>query len=328
MDFSQFVLTTQFLGTPLYFWAAFAAVMVALLAFDLGIFSGGPKEIGTRESFKRYCGYLAITALFGGWIWWAQSERAGLEFFTAYVIEQSLAMDNVFVIASIFAFLGIPRLYQHRVLFWGILGVIIFRAILIGFGVALVTSFSWILVVFGLFLVFTGLNIFRSQGHSHDNTTQKALPWLQARFPVTEKLHGEKFLVFLPDARSGQMKRHLTPLLVALLIVELVDLVFAVDSVPAVFAVTQDPFIIYTSNIFAVLGLRSLYFALAAAVNRFKYLQTALATILTLVGIKIFLVPLGIKIDVAISLVAMVAILTAGIFYSLWATRNESHEKT
>jgi tellurite resistance protein TerC len=319
-------LSASFLGTPVYFWVAFIGVVIALLAFDLGVLHKNTTEIPARESFKLYAGYVAIAAAFGAWVWWARGPQSGLEFFTGYLIEQSLAMDNVFVIATIFSFLAIPRQYQHRVLFWGILGVIIFRAILIGVGAALVTSFSSILYLFGAFLIFTGINMFRKTDHAPNMENNFALKWLRARFPITPQLHGQKFLVKLPDPKSGKLKTYLTPLLVALIMVELVDLVFAVDSVPAVFAVTQDPFIVYTSNIFAILGLRSLYFALAAAIHRFKYLQTSLAIILVLVGAKIFLVPLGIKIDTALSLGVTIAVLASGILYSLWHTRQEKQE--
>ena len=305
------------------FWLAFAGVVVALLVFDLGVLHRTTKEISARESFLLYGGYMAIAFAFGGWVCWARGAQSGLEFFTGYVIEQSLAMDNIFVMAMIFGALGIPRIYQHRVLFWGIIGVILFRAVLIGVGAALVTSFSWILYVFGAFLVFTGVRMFAKQDHVHDIEQSLVLKWIRRHFRVSRELHGDKFLVRLPDGKSGgKIQWFMTPLLVALILVEFIDLVFAVDSVPAVFAITQDPFIVYTSNIFAVLGLRSLYFALAAAMNRFKYLQISLAILLVLVGCKIFLVPMGIKIDTLLSLVITVGILAAGVFYSLRRTRS------
>ena len=193
----------------------------------------------------------------------------------------------------------------------------------IGVGAALVASFSWILYVFGVFLVFTGLKMFARQDHATDIEKSLVLKWIRKHFRVSRQLHGEQFLVRLPDAKSGKLQWFMTPLLVALILVEFIDLVFAVDSVPAVFAITQDPFIVYNSNIFAFLGLRSLYFALAAAMNRFKYLQISLAIVLVLVGCKIFLVPLGIKVDTLLSLVITVGILASGVIYSLWRTRND-----
>ena len=316
-------LNMSLMGTPMPFWLVFAGVVVALLVFDLGVLHRNAKEISARESFILYGGYMAIAFAFGGWVWWARGAQSGLEFFTGYVIEQSLSMDNIFVMAMIFGSLGIPRIYQHRVLFWGIIGVVVFRAILIGVGAALVASFSWILYVFGAFLVFTGVKMLAKQDHAPDIEKSLVLKWIRKHFRVSRELHGEQFMVRLPDAKSGKPMWFMTPLLVALILVEFIDLVFAVDSVPAVFAITQDPFIVYTSNIFAILGLRSLYFALAAAMNRFKYLQISLAIVLVLVGCKIFLVPLGIKVDTLLSLVITVGILASGVIYSLWRTRND-----
>ena len=326
MELVQAALYSDFLGTPSYFWLIFVSVVVGLLVLDLGFLHTGNKEIEAKESFILYAGYMAIAFAFGGWVWWARGAQSGLEFFTGYLIEQSLAMDNIFIIATVFAFLGIPRIYQHRVLFWGILGVIVFRAILIGLGAALVLSFSWILFVFGAFLVFTGIKMFKT---SHDKPSLEdnwMLKFIKKHFRVTEQLHGEKFTIKQIDPKTGKLATFITPLFVALIIVEFVDLIFAVDSVPAIFAVTQDPFIVYTSNIFAILGLRALYFALAAAMHRFKYLQYSLAVILVLVGIKIFLVPMGIKIDTALSLAVTISVLAGGILYSLWKTRNDMPE--
>ena len=326
MEFIQALLFSDFLGTPSYFWLIFISVVIGLLVLDLGVLHKGTREIEAKESFILYGGYMAIAFIFGAWVWYARGAQSGLEFYTGYLIEQSLAMDNIFVIATVFAYLKIPRLYQHRVLFWGILGVILFRAILIGLGAALVMSFSWSLFLFGAFLVFTGLKMFKT---SHDKPSLEdnwLLRFIKKRFRVTDELHGEKFTVRQIDPKTGKMALFITPLFVCLIIVEFVDLIFAVDSVPAIFAVTQDPFIVYTSNIFAILGLRALYFALAAAMHRFKYLQYSLAVILVLVGIKIFLVPLGIKIDTAISLAVTISVLASGILWSLWKTRNDMPE--
>ena len=326
MEFLQSFLFTDFLGTPAYFWLIFVSVVVGLLVLDLGFLHKGQKEIEAKESFLLYAGYMAIAFAFGGWVWYARGSQSGLEFFTGYLIEQSLAMDNIFVIATVFAFLGIPRIYQHRVLFWGILGVIVFRAILIGLGAALVMSFSWILFLFGAFLIFTGLKMFKASSEKPSLEDNWMLRFIKKHFRVTDELHGERFTIRKIDSKTGKMALFITPLFVALIIVEFVDLIFAVDSVPAIFAVTQDPFVVYTSNIFAILGLRALYFALAAAMHRFKYLQYSLATILVLVGIKIFLVPLGIKIDTALSLAVTISVLAAGIGWSLWKTRNDMPE--
>lgn len=316
------LLSLSVLGTPLYFWILFLAVVLALLVFDLGIVHRKVKTIKARESFLLYGFYMAIALAFGVFVWFSRGSQSGLEFFTGYLIEQSLAMDNIFVIALIFGFLKIPAQYQHRVLFWGIIGVLVFRAILIGVGAALVANFSWILLLFGAFLVFTGIRMFVKQDDGPDIANNPLLRYMRRHFRITDSIEGQQFLVRKPDPKTGELVRWMTPLMVALILVEIADIVFAVDSVPAVFAITQDPFIVYTSNIFAVLGLRSLYFALAAAVHRFKYLQYSLATILVLVGGKVFLVPLGIKIDTAISLVATIGILAAGVLYSLWKTKT------
>ncbi len=328
MEMLQAALFSDVMGTPAYFWMIFGGLVVGLLAFDLGVLHKEQKEISARESFVLYGGYVGVALAFGAWVWWSRGADAGLEFYTGYVIEQSLSMDNIFVIATIFGFLHIPRAYQHRVLFWGIIGAIVFRAILISVGAALVSSFSWILFVFGAFLVFTGYKMLKPGDHSPDVANNPILRFLKRNFRVTERMDGQNFFVKLPDSKTGKIASFMTPLFVALVLVEFVDLIFAVDSVPAIFAVTQDPFIVYTSNIFAILGLRSLYFALAAAVHRFKYLQYSLATVLVLVGIKIFLVPLGIKIDTALSLGVTVLVLASGILYSLWKTRSDHPEPT
>jgi tellurite resistance protein TerC len=323
MELFLAALTADFLGTPAYFWFAFLAIVIGLLVLDLGVLHKEDKEISAKESFIMYGGYVAIALVFGAWVWYSRGAQSGLEFYTGYVIEQSLAMDNIFVIATIFGYFAVPRQYQHRVLFWGIIGAIVMRAIMIGFGAALVTQFNWILYLFGAFLVFTGIKMFTATDEATDFDNNAVLKWLRGHFNITSKLHGHDFTVKLPDPKTGKIVTWLTPLAVALILVEFVDLIFAVDSVPAIFAVTLDPFIVYTSNIFAILGLRSLYFALAAAMHRFKYLKVSLAIILVLVGIKIFLVPLGVKVDTLLSLIATLGILAAGILFSLWKTKDE-----
>lgn len=327
MELAIAVLSSDFLGTPIYFWLTFLAIVVGLLVFDLGVLHKEDTEISAKESFLLYSGYVGIAILFGGWVWWSHGAQSGLEFYTGYVIEQSLAMDNIFVIATIFAYFAVPRAYQHRVLFWGIIGAIVMRAIMIGFGAALVSQFSWILYIFGAFLVFTGVKMFKAGEEHGDIANNPILRFLRKRFNITNELQGHNFTVRKTDTTTGKPVLWLTPLAVALILVEFVDLIFAVDSVPAIFAVTLDPFIVYTSNIFAILGLRSLYFALAAAMHRFKYLKISLAIILVLVGIKIFLVPLGIKVDTLFSLVTTLAILAGGIIFSLWKTKSLAQEE-
>jgi tellurite resistance protein TerC len=323
MDFLMPFLLSPFLGTPTYFWLIFIGLVIALLVFDLGILHKEDKEISAKESFIMYGGYVFIAFLFGLWVWYTRGAQSGLEFFTGYVIEQSLAMDNIFVIATIFTYFAVPRKYQHRVLFWGIIGAIVMRAIMIGLGAALVSQYQWILYGFGAFLIFSGVKMFSANDEDNDLENNAVLKFVKKHFRVTSEIKSHDFTIKQPDPATGKIVTWLTPLAVALILVEFVDLIFAVDSVPAIFAVTQDTFIVYTSNIFAILGLRSLFFALAAAMHRFAYLKYSLAIILVLVGIKIFLVPMGIKVPTAISLTLTLGILAAGIFYSLWKTRNE-----
>jgi tellurite resistance protein TerC len=227
----------------------------------------------------------------------------------------------------IFSYFAIPRQYQHRVLLWGILGVIVLRGIMIAAGAAIVENFHWVLYIFAAFLVFTGLKMLFSSDHdANDIGNNKILKFLRKHLPVTNALHGEKFIVKEVDEKTGKLKTFVTPLFLALIMVEIADLIFAVDSIPAIFAITTDPFIVYTSNIFAILGLRALYFALAALIHRFAYLKYALAAVLVFVGSKIFVADmLGIaKIPPTVSLGVTVAILATGIIGSLWATRNET----
>ena len=247
------------------------------------------------------------------------------EYLTAFVVEKTLALDNVFVIALIFSYFAIPRLYQHRVLFWGILGVIVLRGIMIGLGATLVAQYGWILYIFAAFLIFTGIKMLVTDDKEMDLTTNPVLQFMRKRFRVTDELHGNNFFVTLPDRKTGKLVRLMTPLFLALVLIEIADLVFAVDSVPAVFAITTDPYIVYTSNIFAILGLRALYFALAAVLHRFHYLKYALAVLLVFIGSKIFVADLmgWEKFPASWSLGITFAILIAGVVYSLWRSRDE-----
>ena len=321
MEFMMF----DWLGTPVWIWLSFMGIVAGLLALDLGVLHRSQREIGVRESLALSAFYIALGLGFGGWIWWYMGETAGLQYVTGFVIEKSLAMDNVFVIAMIFTTFAIPRIYQHRVLFWGILGVIVLRAIMIGFGAAMVENFSWVLYVFAAFLIYTGIQMWRTAGKHYDVEASPALKFIRKRFRVADRLHGERFWVKQPDPKTGKAEWFMTPLFLALLMVEIVDVVFAVDSVPAIFAITTDPFIVYTSNIFAILGLRALYFALAAMVHRFHYLKYALALLLVFIGSKIFVADaLGLaKIPPSVSLTVTFAILAGGIGWSLWKTRHD-----
>ncbi|MGG5808095.1 TerC family protein [Falsiroseomonas sp. CW058] len=315
-------LLAEWLSKPLWMWAAFIAIVVALLVLDLGVLHRKAKEIPVSESLWMSAFYIAIACAFGGWVWWYLGPQSGMEYFTGFAVEKTLAMDNVFVIGLIFTYFAIPRLYQHRVLFWGILGVIVLRAVMIGLGATIVAQFSWVLYLFGAFLVATGIKmlvIADSMPRIEDNPV---LRFMRRRFNVTEELHGERFTVRLPDPRTGRMALFLTPLMLALVLVEIADLIFAVDSVPAIFAITTDPFIVYTSNIFAILGLRALYFALAAMVHRFRYLKYALALVLVFIGGKIFTNQIFGKMDPAWSLGVTLALIAGGVVFSLLRTRD------
>ncbi|MCB1524284.1 MAG: TerC family protein [Rhodoblastus sp.] len=319
MDLLEFL----WLGKPLWMWLAFLAIVVILLALDIGLLHRDTREIGVKESLALSAGYASIGLAFGGWVWWQLGAAPALQYVTGFVVEKSLAMDNVFVIAMIFSYFAIPRQYQHRVLFWGVLGVIVLRAIMIGVGATLVERFGWVLYIFAAFLIATGVKMWMSADEEYDLKDSAALRLVRRVLPVSDALHGDRFFVRAADA-AGKAKWLATPLFLSLVMVEIVDVVFAVDSVPAIFAITTDPFIVYTSNIFAILGLRALYFALAAMVHRFHYLKYALAVLLVFIGSKIFVADaFGLaKIPPAVSLSVTFAILAAGVGWSLWKTRD------
>jgi tellurite resistance protein TerC len=320
-------LLIDWLGKPAWMWLAFMSVVLVLLVLDLGVLHRDEHEIGVRESLALSCMYIAIALLFGGWVWWELGAQRGMEYLTGFAIEKSLAMDNVFVIAMIFGYFAIPRALQHRVLFWGILGVIVLRAIMIGAGAALVSEFGWVLYIFAVFLILTGIKMFLA-GEGHKDVGDNPLVrWMRRRMRVTDQLHGRKFFVRQPDA-NGRTVLWATPMFLALVMIEIADVIFAVDSVPAIFAITTDPYIVYTSNIFAILGLRALYFALAAVIHRFAYLKQALAVLLVFIGGKIFVADLmgWEKFPAEWSLAITALILAAGVVWSLWKTRGQGGE--
>jgi len=327
MEFLATIMLEPVLGKALWLWLVFISIVIALLVFDLGILNKNDHEIGVRESLVLSAIYIAIAAAFGGWVWWYLGPTPGMQYFTGFALEKALAMDNVFVISLIFGYFAIPRLYQHRVLFWGILGVIILRGIMIGLGAALVTEFDWLLYIFGGFLILTGVKMLFMGEKEQSMDDNAMVRFLRRRMRVTNELHGNAFFVKQLDPKTGKVVRWATPLFLALLMVEFADVVFAVDSVPAIFAITTDPFIVYTSNIFAILGLRALYFALAAMVHRFHYLKYALAVVLVFIGGKIFWNQIYGKLDPAISLSVTFGLLAAGVLYSLYKTRGQPAEK-
>lgn len=310
---------------PLWMWGAFLGVVIVLLILDLGVLHKKDKEIGIKESLLMSAFYITIGLLFGGFVWLELGANSGKEYITGFIVEKTLAMDNIFVISLVFTYFAVPRIYQHRVLFWGILGVIVLRAIMIGLGATIVSEFSWVLYIFAAFLIFTGIKMLFMIDHQVDIANNPLLKFMRKRMKITDELHGNKFSVKLPDPNNpNKMVRWFTPLFVALVIIEFVDLIFAVDSVPAIFAITTDPYIVYTSNIFAILGLRALYFALDAVIHRFKYLKYSLAIVLIFIGGKVFVAgALGIdKVPPSISLSVTLALIAGGIIYSLIKTKK------
>jgi tellurite resistance protein TerC len=322
------VLAVSWLGKPLWMWLAFLGIVAALLVLDLGVLHRKNREIGVRESLFMSAFYITLGLLFGAFVWWYLGPEPGMNYLTGFAVEKALAMDNVFVIAMIFGFFAVPRVYQHRVLFWGILGVIVLRALMIGFGAAVISQFSWVLYIFALFLIGTGIKMLVFSDTEYDIGQNPVLRMMRRRFNVTDEHHGENFFVQKPHPKTGRLAWFMTPLFMALVLIEIADVIFAVDSVPAIFAITTDPFIVYTSNIFAILGLRALYFALAAMVHRFHYLKYALAFVLIFIGSKIFVADMfGLaKIPAPISLGVTFGILATGVLWSLWKTRGEEAE--
>jgi tellurite resistance protein TerC len=259
---------------------------------------------------------VALAMAFNAAIWHFAGPQKALEFFTGYVIEKSLSVDNVFVFAMLFSYFAVPPLYQHKVLFWGILGALVMRAAMIGVGAALIAEFSWIIYVFGAFLVLTGIKMVVKREEEIHPERNPIVRWFKRLMPVTSSYRGDRFFVIEHGLR------HATPLFVVLLLVEVSDLIFAVDSIPAIFAVTTDPFIVYTSNVFAILGLRSLYFALAGVMDKFHYLKIGLGVVLAFVGVKMLLAHSPYKLDTFLALGVVVGILAVSVAASLLRPRK------
>ena len=317
-------LFADWLGTPLWFWLAFAGIVVLLTAFDLGFLHKEDREMGIADSLKLSAFYIAVALAFGAWIWIERGADLGLKYYTGFFIEKALSIDNVFVIAMIFTFFSIPAKYQYRALLWGILAVIVLRGLMIAGGAALVAEAYWVLYIFAAFLIATGVKMLFASGHAPDIGKNPAVRWISKHLRVTDELHAERFFVRVPDAARGKLVTAATPLFLALVVINLADLVFAVDSVPAIFAITTDTFIVYTSNIMAILGLRALYFALAAMVHRFQYLKYALALVLVFIGSKILIADFvlgGAKFPPLASLGITIGLIAGGILFSLWKTK-------
>jgi tellurite resistance protein TerC len=298
-------------------WAGFLAFVIAMLALDLGVFHRNAHVVSFREAAGWSAVWVTLALIFNAGLYFFVGAQPGTEFLTGYLIEKSLSVDNIFVFVVIFAALKIPAIYQHRVLFWGILSALVMRAIMIFAGVAMLERFHWLIYLFGGFLVLTGLKlIFRKE--DDDAGTERLMNLVKRFVPTTDRFDGQNFWT----KENGRWLA--TPLLMALVLVEFTDVIFALDSIPAIFAVTRDPFIVFTSNIFAILGLRSLYFLLAGVVDRFKYLKYGLAAVLVFVGLKMALVDLY-KVPPFVSLGIIASMLTISIVWSFVATRREGH---
>ncbi len=303
----------------LWLWVGFNVFVLALLALDLGVFHRNAHEVSLREASVWSVVWVSLALLFNAGIWYFQGSQPALEFFTGYLIEKSLSVDNIFVFALIFSYFHVPAKYQHRVLFWGILGALVLRAFFIVVGAALLAKFHWIIYIFGAFLILTGLKMALFRGTELDPSKNPVLRLVRRIFPVTDDYRGEKFFV------REKGKLFATPLFLVLALVESTDVVFAVDSIPAIFAVTRDPFLVYTSNVFAILGLRSLYFLLAGVMGKFSYLKLGLAIVLIFVGVKMTIAS-WIKIPIALSLGVIGGVILLSILASLWKDARQQKE--
>ena len=319
-------------------WFGFIALILVFLALDLGVFHRNVKEISTKDALSWTGIWIATALLFsififyayeGGWVANAEQldgKEAVILYITGFLIEKSLSLDNIFVIALIFTYFLIPQKYQHRVLFWGIIGALFFRGLMIGLGAALIHRFDWMIYVFGVLLMYSAWKMWRSSGNEEDIDPNRN-PFLRLMgkfFPVVKQFRGERFFVRLPV--KGRRIYAMTPLFVALLVIETTDIVFAVDSIPAIFAITKDPFIVFTSNIFAILGLRSLYFVLASLLQKFRYLKYSLIFILFFVGVKILISDFY-HLPAFVSLGVIFVALAAGVTASLVIASREEHKQ-
>ncbi len=301
----------------LWLWIGFNAFVLIMLCIDLGVFHRKAHIVSMKEALSWTAAWISLALVFNMGIWHYLGQQKALEFFTGYVIEYSLSVDNMFVFALLFSYFSVPALYQHKVLFWGVLGALLMRAAMILIGAALIAKFAWIIYVFGGFLILTGIKmIFKKEEEIHPE--RNPLVRLFKRFmPVTSEYRDNRFFV----REKGILMA--TPLFVVLLLVEFTDLIFAVDSIPAIFAVTKDPFIVYTSNVFAILGLRSLYFALCGVMDKFHYLKLGLGFVLSFVGVKMLLAHTPWKIDTLVSLGFIVLVLAGSVLASwLWPKKS------
>ncbi len=301
----------------IWWWIGFHILVIGLLALDLGVFHRDAHEVKPKEAAIWSVIWITLSLAFNLFIYLEWGAKAGTEFLTGYLIEKSLSVDNLFVFVLIFGYFKVPPRYQHRILFWGILGALFMRASLIGIGAFLLERFHWVIYIFGAFLVFTGIRMGLDKGHDVEVEHNPIIRLLRKRFPVTETYHDQKFVV----KQFG--KTFITPMLVVLVLIESTDLLFALDSIPAIFAITHDTYIVYTSNVFAILGLRALYFLLANVITKFYYLRFGLAFILVYIGVKMLLTFFDIHIDTVISLSIVGAVLVLSSLISILFPRKQ-----
>ncbi|HEX6068558.1 MAG TPA: TerC family protein [Longimicrobiaceae bacterium] len=306
-------------------WVGFNVFVLAMLALDLFVFHRKAHEVSTREAATWTAFWIVLALVFNYGVYHFRGAEAGLEFLTGYLIEKALSVDNIFVFVLIFSYFNVPLKYQHRVLFWGILGALVMRGTMIGAGAALIHQFHWIIYVFGAFLVFTGVRMATHGEHDIEPEANPVLKLVRRLIPVTNVYHGQDFFV---HERVGDRVRWVaTPLFVVLVLVESTDLIFAVDSIPAIFAITTDTFIVYTSNVFAILGLRALYFLLAGVIHKFHFLKLGLSAVLVFVGTKMLLADI-VKIPIVASLGVIAGILAISVIASLLWPRRAAESET
>jgi tellurite resistance protein TerC len=303
----------------LWFWAAFAVLLIGLLAFDLGVIGRQRSAIGVRESLLLTAGYVAIALAFGAAIFWWRGSDDGMEYLTGFLLEKTLSVDNIFVFAVIFAHFRVPKEYQHRVLFWGVLGALLMRAVMIFGGTALINAVDWVIYLFALIVIASGVRLLRKRGEAPDLERNRLLRFVRRRVPMTKDYEGRRFFVRRDGTRCA------TPLFLTLVLIEASDLVFALDSIPAIFGVTRDPFIIYSSNAFAILGLRALYFAVAGMLRRFEHLDLGLAIVLILIGLKMITEGF-VEIPIWLTLAATLLVIGGAILASLVSDRRRARE--
>lgn len=316
------------LGQPVWAWGILFGLVAALLLFDLGVLNKKDHPMGVRQSLRLTAFYVVIALLFGIWIGHQLGVDAALNYYTAYLVEQSLSLDNIFIISVILGYFAVPAAYQHRVLFWGIVGVIVLRGLVIGFGTAIIHEFDWVLVIFAALLIYTGVKMLREEGEPATVKENFFIRTLRKYMNFTNNYHGRRFFIHLPDPYTKRKVLFATPLFMALVTIEFADLVFAFDSLPAVMSITTDPFVVFSSNLFAIMGLRALYFALAAMLDRFAYLKFSLSFVLIFIGLKVIYghLPEGVQIfgpiHPVVSLVITLCVLGGGILYSLKRTAH------